>query len=160
MSYPDIENAITSGLLTETHYTEVKAELGPSSDGVNTELARDAASFSIDGGTLIYEVAEEDGRLRIAPVELKGLGERIEQICRSRIDPPLHVRCRELYDSDSSTGCLVVDIPVSPDAPHQVKGKYWGRNDKTKYTLRAHAKLDRAVFESLDRVVPLAVEGV
>src|SRR5205823_2811755 len=64
------------------------------------------------------------------------LAERVEQVARSRIDPPLTVRSVGLLAAASSSdGYLLVAIPPSAEAPHMVDPSYWGRNDKTKYQL-------------------------
>jgi len=123
-------------LLEESHYLDLKRELG-STRSANKELARDLASFAIDGGTLLVGVAEgDDGALHVAPVELEGLPERIEQIARTAIDPPLALSSNVLRDQDNpSRGCVVVSIPPSGTAPHMVDGVYQGRGDKTKTRL-------------------------
>lgn len=50
-----------------------------------------------------------------------------------KADPPLTVECT-LVESDArdGTGCVLVHVPASPLAPHQVEGKYLGRGEKTK----------------------------
>lgn len=47
-----IETAAHAGLLVESHYLDLKMTI-PSGSGKNRELARDLASFAIDGGALL-----------------------------------------------------------------------------------------------------------
>ena len=133
----DLQTGIDQGLLGESHYLDLKEVPATKSD--NKEAARDLASFAIDGGTLIYGIAEDKvNRAFIrSPQRLNGLAEKMENIALSSLmDPPLHIRSEEIpADADRTTGYLVVHIPASPVAPHMADGRYYGRNDKTKYTL-------------------------
>jgi hypothetical protein len=96
-SVADVQAAIDDGTLAERHWLDVKESVG-TSDGAKKELARDLASFANDGGGYIIGVAEDKstGKLTLAPVELAGLPERIDQVARSRCDPPLYVVCHPL----------------------------------------------------------------
>lgn len=136
-SEADLQAGIDQGLLGESHYLDLKE--APATKGDNKEAARDLASFAIDGGTLIYGIAEDKvNRTFIrSPQPLNGLAEKIENIALSSLmDPPLRIRSDEIpSDSDRTTGYLVVHIPASPIAPHMADGRYYGRNDKTKYAL-------------------------
>lgn len=128
---------IDAGMLAEHHYLEVKREI-PAGSGANIELARDLASFAIDGGTLVIGVAEDKttNTYSPAPVHLPGLAERVEQVAASRIAPRLNVRCREIQsDSGAEVGYLIIEVPPSPEAPHMVDGRYYGRGDTTKHVL-------------------------
>ena len=133
----DLQTGIDQGMLSESHYLDLKEV--PATRGDNKEAARDLASFSIDGGTLIYGIAEDKvNRTFIrSPQQLNGLAEKIENIALSSLmDPPLHIRSEEIStDADPAIGYLVVHIPASPVAPHMTDGRYYGRNDKTKYAL-------------------------
>ncbi|MET4079536.1 hypothetical protein ABIB53_002726 [Janibacter sp. UYMM211] len=71
-----------------------------------------------------------------SPVRLDGLRERVESVARSRIDPPLHLRCLVLPDEqERGHGFLWVEVPASQVAPHMVEGAYFGRGDTQKRTL-------------------------
>ena len=136
-SVADVHSAIGDGTLSERHWLDVKETVG-GGDGAKKELARDLASFGNDGGGLIIGVAEDKttGILALAPVALAGFAERIDQVARSRCDPPLYVQCHPLTDpGDPTQGVLLVEVPPSASAPHMVDGAYWGRNDKTKHKL-------------------------
>lgn len=75
----DLQAAIDGGLLDETHYLDLKE--APSSKGDNKELARDLASFAVDGGTLLVGIKEdkETRTFELAPQPLNGLPEKVEQ---------------------------------------------------------------------------------
>lgn len=136
-SEADLQSALAGGLLEENHYLELKQQLD-NGKGANKELARDLAQFAIDGGTLIIGI-DEGGNTNPAalhPVPLAGLPERIEQIARSTVDPPLPVRCTGIpSSSDPLRGYLLVSVPATGTAPHMVDGAYYGRGEKTKQRL-------------------------
>jgi hypothetical protein len=130
----DIQAAINEGLLEETHYLDVKREV-KSGGSANKELARDLASFAIDGGTVIVGVDEDKttNTLSLAPQPFKGLPERIEQVARSVADQPLEVITSAIPSAaDPERGYLLIHVPPSSVAPHMVDGRYIGRGDKTK----------------------------
>lgn len=151
----DLQAAIDGGLVEETHYLDLKE--APSNKTDNRELARDLASFAVDGGTLIIGVKEhKDTRtFELVPQPLNGLPEKVEQVARSIPDPPLNVITEVIETSSGSTGYLIVHIPASPAAPHMVDGRYFGRGDKTKYrlsdaeVLRLHAQRNAAEADAL-----------
>jgi hypothetical protein len=132
-----IAAAINSGDLRENVHLDVKREL-TRGDGARTELARDLASFAIDGGALLIGVAEdkEAGTFSLAPFQLGGVAEQIENIAANRVDPPLFVRVDAIpTGADPSTGYIHVEVPPSPSAPHMVDGRYPARGDRTKRRL-------------------------
>lgn len=143
----DIRNVVDGGLLSESSRLDAKQELHTKGD--NKELARDLASFAIDGGTLIVGVGEDkqQRRFSLAPQHLDGLAEKIDQVARTIPDPPLNVVTVEIPTAnDPAAGYVLVHIPANPQAPHMVDGRYYGRNDKTKHVLtdaevaRLHAR--------------------
>jgi hypothetical protein len=82
----DLKAAITGGLIEEKHYFDAKEMLATKGD--NKELARDLASFAIDGGTMIVGLAEDKqnstfSRAPVAPAGATGEG---------RTGSPLHSR--------------------------------------------------------------------
>jgi predicted HTH transcriptional regulator len=96
----------------------------------NAELARDLASFAVDGGTLIVGLDERcAGGSPLTPVDLSAVTpERIEQVAAVKVDPPLTVECSVVAaPSRQGEGYVLVHVPVSPLAPHQVNSKYMGR---------------------------------
>jgi len=164
---PDDEAAIAaaaqSGLLAETHYLDLKAAI-PGGSGKNRELARDIASFAIDGGALIVGVAErQDGPPELAPVELAGLAERVEQVARQIPDPPIPVTCTPIPASAlPGHGYLLIEIPATGTAPHMVDGVYMGRGDKTKTRLSDPEvlRLHQTRVHTRDRIALLVDEYV
>ncbi len=132
----ELETAAANALLQETHHLDIKRELRQPGSGVNRELARDLASFAVDGGLIIIGIDEQANRPILNPVPLSGLAERVEQIALTAIDPPLLVESQPIEAANRpGHGYLVVTIPTSPTPPHMVDGRYWGRGDKTKYSL-------------------------
>jgi hypothetical protein len=133
----DLAEAAGQGLLEEGHYLDVKREI-PAGRSANKELARDLASFAVDGGMLIIGIGEDvkANSLSLVPQPLAGLAERIEMVARTVADPPLAVLCSPIgSEQDPSLGYLVVRIPPSAMAPHMVDHRYLGRGDKTKLYL-------------------------
>lgn len=133
----DLLRLIEEGLLEEDHHTELKREV-PSGKGSNRELGRDLASLAIDGGVLYVGLAEggEGQPPSLHPVELAGLPERIDQVARSVVSPPLAITIATVTaTAEDGHGYLIVSIPPSGDAPHMVEGRYWGRGARTKEQL-------------------------
>ncbi|SEF38423.1 Putative DNA-binding domain-containing protein [Amycolatopsis pretoriensis] len=123
--------------MREHHWIDVKLEVG-GSEGAKKEFARDVASFANDGGLLVIGVAEDKANraFSMASVPLVGLPEQVDQILRSRCDPPLFVQCHPIEDpANPGSGVLLVEVPPSPLAPHMVDGRYHGRGDTTKHAL-------------------------
>jgi hypothetical protein len=121
-------DAFDAGFLEETHWCDLKRELTS-----NKETAKDMSSFSIDGGTIVIGLDEKkpNGEAR-SPVALKGLPEKIEQIAQWSVHPPLQISCTVVESGDNDgTGYVIVHIPPSPLAPHQVDSVYYARSDKT-----------------------------
>jgi hypothetical protein len=125
------EAAVRDGLLEEKHDFDAKREL-PSS---GKELAKDVAAMTTDGGVLVYGVGEDENGHpnQLCPMPLSGAAERIDQIVQTSIsgNPRLefiHLRLPQ----DSGRGYLVVLVPASPDAPHQVTvgddRRFYGRS--------------------------------
>src|SRR6266699_521463 len=136
-SEAELAMAAGQGVLEESHYLDVKREI-TAGRNANKELARDIASFAVDGGLLIIGISEDvrANSLSLAPQPLAGLAERIEMVARTAADPPLAVLCSPIRsEQDPSLGYLVVRVPPSAMAPHMVDHRYLGRGDKTKLYL-------------------------
>lgn len=132
-----IISAIETGDLRENAHLDVKREL-TRGDGARTELARDLASFALDGGALLVGVSEDkqSGTFFPTPVVLAGAAEQIENVAANRIDPPLFIHVRDIPTAaDPSVGYLYIEVPPSPLAPHMVDGRYPARGDRTKRRL-------------------------
>lgn len=103
----------------------------------NISLAVDVAAMTVDGGVLLYGVAEDDEKRPtiLSPIKLVGAADRVGQIVATSIQEVPHVEIREYPDPDNAErGCLVVVVPASPRAPHQVTVggdmRYYGRGAK------------------------------
>jgi predicted HTH transcriptional regulator len=155
---------VASGEVREHHHLEFKRDNYGSADSSKKELAKDVAALAVDGGVLVIGVDEDSSSGRatqLTPVALAGQVERIQSICAGRIDPPLPIKVRDLPDPDiPETGLVVIEVPSSPTAPHQVDGRYVGRADRMVRVLadaevvRLHhlrVPLDRAVEDELQR---------
>ncbi|MGX4710485.1 AlbA family DNA-binding domain-containing protein [Rhodococcus ruber] len=169
----ELQSALTSGLLEETHYLDLKRELA-SGRGGSKSLAKDLAAFAIDGGVILVGVDEgEDGTRppTLVPQPTGGVSERVEQIARMAVSEPLRVQTTVIPSSEPSKGYLVIRIPPSPRAPHMVDGRYYGRGDKTNVVLsneevlRYHQRLlhdrsdlqaeARQLLDDIDPEIPL-----
>lgn len=133
----DLIEASSADLLRESHLLELKSDLGTEPRD-RSETARDLASMALDGGQIIFGIAElkAENRFALSPISLAGKVEALEQIAELRIEPPLVLRASEIVISDdSSLGYLVVDVEASPVAPHMVDGVYYGRGEKRRRRL-------------------------
>lgn len=133
-SLEDVRTLIADGTLKEGHWLDAKADLAKA-PGAKEELARDLASFANDGGALLVGVREDraTGTSSVNPIDLAGLPELVDQVARSRSDPPLFTVCHPLADSETpGRGVLLIVIPPSASAPHMVDGRYFARSDTTK----------------------------
>jgi hypothetical protein len=128
----ELQGAIDNGL-TETHYLDFKRELGLS-DGARKDFAIDVAALAVDGGVLVIGVDEEDQSAppKLTPADLTGLAERVVQIAGMRPAEGIPVRTHSVPSaSGNNLGYLIIQVPQSPRAPHQVDGRYYGRADRT-----------------------------
>jgi hypothetical protein len=132
----DLSDALESGALGEGDHLDFKRQLTAGDRGTK-DTAIDLASFAIEGGTIVVGVTP--GRPPdLAPVPLEGQRERVEQIARNRIDPPLRVEVTEIPTEDSpDLGYLVLNVPASPQAPHAVDRVFRGRHGTTNVQLTA-----------------------
>jgi len=122
-----VQSLIDSGMANESLTLDFKAALP-----ANKSLAKHFAAFAIHGGTVVVGVAENTSAVFVVePIEIAGQPERVEQIAQTLVDPPITVSTRVLLDpTDPSSGLLVIEIPPSSNAPHQVDGRYYERGDK------------------------------
>jgi hypothetical protein len=130
----EIEHAARNGDLTETAGFDAKAALPPAKK--NSETAADVAAMSTDGGSLLFGVAEDENRRPTVPtpIDLRGTRERIDQIVAHSIAEPPYVDFREYpTDVDPAQGYLLVIVPQSARAPHQVTVggdlRFYGRGE-------------------------------
>src|SRR3990170_2672657 len=103
----DLRTALDAGQLREDEHTDLKRELA-GGDRANNAIAVDLASFAIGGGTIVVGV-DEGPPPALTPITLRGQRERVEQMARSSIDPPLRIAVREIAtDADPGRGYLVI----------------------------------------------------
>lgn len=120
-SATEIEAAARAGELIETSSFDVKAALP--ARGRNSDLATDVAAMSTDGGVLLYGVAEDQHRQPTvpAPITLAGLPERVDQIVQTSVMEAPYIDVRTYpSEQDAGVGYLLVIVPQSARAPHQV----------------------------------------
>jgi hypothetical protein len=128
-SAEELEQAARGGRLVEKKRFEAKREVGR-----NKDVAIDVNALALDGGGVVYGIAEDaQGRPTIpAAIELAGQRERIDQVVHSSCAEPPEIEIHELPLSvDPSCGYLFVEVPASPHAPQQVTTggamRYYGR---------------------------------
>jgi hypothetical protein len=134
-SAAEVEEAAQRGDLEETHIFDAKSVLPVPKK--NHDLAVDVDAMTVDGGSLLYGLGEDrNKRLTVlSPVDLVGAPERIAQIVETSISEPPFIRIQTLpLENDSSKGYVLVVVPQSPRAPHQVISggdmRYYGRGAK------------------------------
>jgi hypothetical protein len=173
-SAAEVEAALARGDLEETHVFDGKRQLGQ-----NRDSAIDVCAMTVDGGTLLYGVDEdENGRVTLAaPIELAGQRERIDQIVQTSIMEPPTIYVSELPREEApEQGYLLVTVPRSPRAPHQVVVgndlRYYGRGATGNrrltegevaalYQRRAQWALDRdAHLETVIQSSPFGLDGL
>lgn len=130
-SWQDIVTAAAGGLLDESRWVDLKRELKAGRPG-NNDLAVDVAAMSLEGGLLLYGVVDHESRAgEVVGVELDGLADRVDQVARMKVHPPVIVRSVPIPDPDRpGWGCLLVIVPASAQAPHMVDNIYYGRADR------------------------------
>jgi hypothetical protein len=151
-----LHRAAQSGVLVESRYLDIKRELEPG-QSANKSFAKDIAAFSLEGGVILIGVDEDSAPPTLHAVDLAGLAERVEQIAATAVDEGVVVNTTEIQASDKpGHGYLVVEIPMSPRAPHMASEKYYGRGDKTNRVL-SHAEVlrihERQAAEQRDIIV-------
>ena len=126
----EIVQAVHTGTLQETAIFDAKRELPHKSK----DLAKDIAAMSIDGGTLLFGVAEDHNQhlTQLTPIDLAGGKERVANIIQTSIAEPPEVFIQAIPTSTNpAKGYLVIAIPPSPRAPHMViignGNQYYGR---------------------------------
>jgi hypothetical protein len=127
-----IEQAARAGELPESPSFDAKADL-PQPREI-AALAVDVAAMASDGGVLLYGVGEDEkGRPTVpTPIDLSGAGERIARIVATSITEVPYIDVREYAtDADPSKGYILVIVPQSARAPHQVAAggdlRFYGR---------------------------------
>jgi uncharacterized protein (DUF1330 family) len=134
-SAEQIEEAARRGDLRETPSFDAKADLPAPKK--NVSLAVDVAAMSTDGGVLLYGIAEDEHKQPTIPqpITLAGAPERVAQIVQTSIaEVPFIEQHPFPCADDASKGYLLVIVPQSARAPHQVivggDLRFYGRGDK------------------------------
>ena len=134
-SEKDISNLIKNKIQEDTNIDYKSPDF--SKGDFNKELAKDVSAMAnSDGGVIIYGVQEEDHFPKeIVWIEKdEGYCERIEQIINSKIFRKIEgIRVRRILSDDKSKFVIIIDIPKSDIAPHQVhedskQRKYYKRH--------------------------------
>ena len=126
----DLHELLRTDALDETGTVEFKREVG-TTPAQRKKVARTLASFATDGGWLIIGVDERKGeqpQFVPLPVPLKDQRERLDDLARTAIHPPLSILV-ELLDGGDGQGQILVRVPASPHVLHAVDNTYWGRRD-------------------------------
>jgi hypothetical protein len=152
----DLQQALDDGILEESHWWDAKRQLNPGPK-VNKAFGQDLAAFAIDGGSLLIGLHEdkETGTFSLAPQPTVNMPERIGSIATSVVDPPLFVvttviPSEQTGEDGEALGYLLIEVPPSARAPHQVDGTYYGRGDKQNIRLSdAEVQRQYALRESL-----------
>jgi hypothetical protein len=130
-TWQDVVDAAAGGLLDESRWVDLKRELKAGRPG-NNDLAIDVAAMSLEGGLLVYGIVDHESRAgAVVGVELAGLADRVDQVARAKVHPPVIVRSVPITDpTRPDWGCLLVIVPPSAQAPHMVDNIYYGRGDR------------------------------
>ena len=145
-TYQALVDAINDGQFpAERSWIDFKREFYPTAwpsdpqkakeakDRKHRDIAVDMASMAVYGGYIVYGVEEDKRKGTFSPypqVLALGLREKIDNLARDLITPALYVEITPVPDPDNPDhGFIVVEVPASPDAPHQVEFVYRGRSD-------------------------------
>ena len=136
-SWNDLLVAAREGLIDERTHCELKKGLPPSSQ--NVEVARDLASLTVEGGVLIYGVADAGGGRAgdvVGVTEPASAVTRLVGIADGIVQPSMVCDVRILASpTNSNRACVVVVVPPSSVAPHRADDRYWGRSAEGKRVL-------------------------
>jgi hypothetical protein len=133
--WAELKIAASAGVFDETAWVELKKDVPATSPQANLELARDLASLSVDGGTLLIGVTDSTKDV-VGIADVSAVRDRVIQVAHGRITPPLFIDPVSVPDPDDPTSSvLVISVPASASAPHMVDDRYWGRSAQGKRTL-------------------------
>lgn len=135
-SEAELSQALHAGRLVETERLDLKRDMPPRNDRGTKAIATDLAAFALNGGQVIVGV-DEGPPTALTPIDLAGQRERIEQIARHRIDPPVACAVAEIPARTEGRGYVIIEIPASPQAPHAVDEAFYGRFGTTNSRLSA-----------------------
>ncbi len=115
----------------------------------NPETAKDIAAMTVSGGIIIYGIDEDKDAVvasAITPFQLAGVEEKLRHVAGSLISPTPYFDVHPIVSPENDhIGVVVVVVPASSLAPHQVNGRYpYRRGTTTDY-------LDERAVERLYR---------
>lgn len=146
-TWQELESAAAGGLLAERQWVELKKGLGPAKTQVNSELARDLAALSTDGGLLIFGITDDHNVVGCNPTTLAS---RISAVAARLVTPALSPLIHDPIPNPEGTAAVVlVELPASPEAPHMADGRYWGRSAHGKRQL-SDPEVRRLMFSRMD----------
>lgn len=132
-SVADLERVIAAGF-RESETLEYKRATRPIRDKALVDVAISVSAFAnASGGTIIWGVApDEADKTRakgIEPIASENV-ENILQAIATHIRRPISGIRHKVLEQEGRPAVLVVDVPPSPDAPHQVisEWRYYRRN--------------------------------
>lgn len=136
-TWSEVESAADSGVLDESAWVEHKRDVPASSKGANRELAKDLASLSVDGGTLLIGVVDKTLDVVGVTEPFESVRTRVVQVASTVVSPPLHVDVSTVAKPNAvgAEHVVIVAVPASGNAPHMVEGHYWGRSSEGKRIL-------------------------
>jgi hypothetical protein len=150
----EILSLLSNGSLEESFEVEIKQSAN------NDLIAMTLASLAIKGGTFILGLGEQKGSggqtFVSVPHALKGILERIDNVARNLIDPPILVESSVVKsEEDPSLGYIFVTVAASPSAPHAVDGRYYARSGASRVRL-SHSELKQFHSRNAERedVIP------
>lgn len=166
-SEQEIRERAAADTIEETEVFDAKRDLGS-----NKDLAKDIAAMSTDGGVLLYGLGEDERKRPtvLNPIVLKGLTERISNVVQTGVAGSPTFRIRTIASTDDpDRGYVLVEVPMSANAPHQVlignDYRFYGRSGTTNriltqgdidrlYERRKRWEVNRAAM--LDEVIATA----
>ncbi|MDN4175852.1 ATP-binding protein [Nocardioides sp. SOB77] len=153
-TWDEVEIAAAAGVLEESAWVELKQAVPASSKPANQELARDLASLSVDGGTLIIGVTDKSNDVVGTDEPAAAITTRIIQVAGTVISPPLFVDVRLLPNAGGDRHVVLVSVPASGSAPHMVGGKYFGRSAEGKRVL-SDTEVERLMLTRRARIADM-----
>lgn len=132
-SIADIE-ALIAGGFRECETLEYKAASVPLKPVDHKEVAKDVSAFANSaGGVVIYGVATDQAD-KTRPKEIERIRREnidiILQVVATHIRHPITGLRHKTIDDENGPVCFIIEVPSSPNAPHQVitEYRYYRRN--------------------------------
>jgi predicted HTH transcriptional regulator len=133
----------------ESQTLDFKQTLPGKEDKDKTEFAKDVCAFAnADGGTLIYGIAEADGKaskvLAIQGIKSSDIEQRrLRSIVASRIEPPVTGISMRIVEMQNGLA-LLLQVPASFDGPHCVKDR-----EQRRFVIRNGAGTSDMTYEQI-----------